>query len=1032
MKCSYSIVVAASLLGVISGPVPSLFAEVEAREKPNVILMFADDLGYGDVGCYGATKVATPNIDRLAAEGRRFTDAHSASAVCTPSRYGLLTGEYPSRKGIWGPCSHTQPLLIDTKKLTLGQLFKNEDYATAVIGKWHLGFGEGKTDWNKPLRPGPLELGFDYYFGIPKVNSGFPYVYVENDRIVGYDPEDPLVYGKPPFSKTTTYPEATAGRKSANKFSGAKEAHEIYDDERTGTLLTEKAVTWIEANKEKPFFLYFPTPNIHHPFTPADQFKGTSEAGLYGDFIHEFDWMVGELMKCLEKNGLTENTLIIVTSDNGGMFNFGGQHAFDQGHRINGDLLGFKFGVWEGGHRVPFIAKWPGKIEAGTTSDQLISGIDMLATFAALTEQEVEAEQLADSINVLPAFVDDPETSLRETLLLCPNKRSHLSLRQGKWVYIPAQGGGGFTGGVGVHAGGGPKAVTAVGSPNSDIADGEVKSGAPAAQLYDLEADVSQTTNVILEHPEVAEKMKAALAEYAPAKQVRKKPAGSKAKTSIPENSPAKKEASSRESAKTAKTRSGAPSGAPNVIFMLTDDLGYSDISCYGAKKVKTPHLDRLAAEGMMFMDFHTAASICSPSRAAFLTGAYPQRAGLYMGINPGRTAHWYLGLNPDEITITEQFKQQGYQTHMVGKWHLGTEPEFLPRKQGFDTYYGMPCNFNHSRKFFDGDEEIYATTPLDQLTRLYTDRVTKIVKEAGDEPFFLYYSHNFPHSPIAASDAFKGSSKGGLRGDMIQEMDWGVGEMMKALEEAGIAENTIVIFTSDNGPTANAFAKPYRGTKYVTFEGGHRVPFIFHWPSQITEGGVSEVNINAMDLFPTLVEIIDAPMPSDRVYDGESLLPLLSGKELKRSADAPFYFYNCENLQAVRSGDWKLHLPRSQEQLPFWEKNKTFANLEQPVLYHLGNDRSETTDVSESNPEVVEELLKLAESAREELGEYMQRGIGQRPTGSLFPDYPVISNEKDWGMMPVEAVESIWVEREARHPGAASKRKKRKAARAE
>ena len=251
----------------------------------------------------------------------------------------------------------------------------------------------------------------------------------------------------------------------------------------------------------------------------------------------------------------------------------------------------------------------------------------------------------------------------------------------------------------------------------------------------------------------------------------------------------------------------------PNVIFLLTDDLGYSDISCYGAKKVKTPHLDRLAAEGMMFTDFHTAASICSPSRAAFLTGAYPQRAGLYMGINPNRRAHWYLGLHPDEITITEQFKQQGYTTHMVGKWHLGTEPEFLPRKQGFDTYYGMPCNFSHSPKFFDGDDEIFAKTPLDQLTRLYTEQVTKIIKESGDEPFFLYYSHNFPHTPIAASDDFKGSSEDGLRGDMIQEMDWGVGEMMKALDEAGIADNTIVIFTSDNGPTENEYAEPYRGT---------------------------------------------------------------------------------------------------------------------------------------------------------------------------------------------------------------------------
>ena len=288
----------------------------------------------------------------------------------------------------------------------------------------------------------------------------------------------------------------------------------------------------------------------------------------------------------------------------------------------------------------------------------------------------------------------------------------------------------------------------------------------------------------------------------------------------------------------------------PNVIFMLTDDLGYSDVGCYGAKKVRTPHIDKLAAEGIRFTDFHTAASICSPSRAAFLTGAYPQRAGLYMGINPKRTAHWFLGLHPDEITIAEQLKQQGYATHMVGKWHLGTDPECLPKTQGFDHYYGMPCNFSHSPKFFDGDKEVFAKTPLDRLTQLYTERVTKIIRDQAKSvaPFFLYYAHNYPHTPYQAGKHFKGRSKDGVRGDVMQELDWSVGKMMAALKESGIADNTIVIFTSDNGPTANQYARPYRGTKYVTFEGGHRVPFIFHWPARIKEASVSDVSINAMD----------------------------------------------------------------------------------------------------------------------------------------------------------------------------------------
>ena len=432
---------------------------------------------------------------------------------------------------------------------------------------------------------------------------------------------------------------------------------------------------------------------------------------------------------------------------------------------------------------------------------------------------------------------------------------------------------------------------------------------------------------------------------------------------------------------------------------------------------MKTPNIDRLAAGGIRFTDFHTAASICSPSRAAFLTGAYPQRAGLYMGINPNRKAHWFLGLDPSEITLAEQFKKQAYKTFMVGKWHLGTEPEFHPLVQGFDSYYGMPCNFAHSPRFFDGEKEVFARTPLDRLTELYTRRITKIIREQGDQPFFLYYAHNYPHTPYQAGKMFEGSSQDGVRGDVIQELDWSIGEMMKALKEAGIADNTVVIFTSDNGPTANEYAKPFRGTKYVTFEGGHRVPFILHWPAKIKQGRVLDVPINAMDVFPTLSEIIEVPMPQDRTYDGVSLMPLLVGKPLARQRAQPFFYYNCENLQAVRMSDWKLHLPRELKQLPFWDKNKAFVGIKHPVLYNLRTDREETTDVASANPEIVQEMLELAESMRRELGEYMQRGSGQRRTGSVVPGAPIISHEKDWGMVAPAMVETIADERQRRHP---------------
>ena len=374
-----------------------------------------------------------------------------------------------------------------------------------------------------PLSPGPLDLGFDYYFGLPIVNSCPPYVYVENDQIVGGDPADPLVYvgrGKKPADTTPLTPiPPEASQRTANMFTGATAAHKEYNDYTVGEVLAGKAVDWIEDNKEKPFFMYLATTHIHHPFTPGKNFQGSSDAELYGDFIQELDWMVGQVTECLEKNGLSDNTLVIFTSDNGAMMNLGGRNAVKAGHKINGDLLGFKFGVWEGGHRIPFIAKWPGKIAADSQSDQLICNVDMLATFMALTDQSTENLQDKDSVNVLPALIGAPEAPIRDELVLAAHSQNHLSLRQGKWMYIPARGSGGFRGSKPhQHGWGGPAAVELVGGKNSDFENGKYKKDAPKAQLYDLQADVNQTQNVILENTQLAEEMRATLNLYHPIK----------------------------------------------------------------------------------------------------------------------------------------------------------------------------------------------------------------------------------------------------------------------------------------------------------------------------------------------------------------------------------------------------------------------------------------------------------------------------------------------------------------------------------
>ena len=471
-------------------------------------------------------------------------------------------------------------------------------------------------------------------------------------------------------------------------------------------------------------------------------------------------------------------------------------------------------------------------------------------------------------------------------------------------------------------------------------------------------------------------------------------------------------------------------SDKPNVIFILMDDMGYSDISCYGAKTVSTPNIDSLAENGLQFTNFHTAASICSPSRAAFLTGAYPQRCGLYMGINRNREAHWFLGLNPDEITIAEQCKRVGYKTLMVGKWHLGHEEKFSPQNQGFDSYYGAPENMSHSKEFLDEKKVIYKETPLKKLAGLYTAKVVEHVRNHHDQPFFLYFAHNYPHTPYKPSAQFKGTSGSGDRGDVIQEVDWGIGEIFKALADEKILDNTVIIFTSDNGAISNKYCLPFRGTKFVSLEGGHRVPFILY-SKRIKKPRQVDDFATAMDVFPTISELVGVELPIDRVYDGISLTPLMDGKKLPRESEEPFYYYNSENLQAVKKGKWKLHFPRTKAQAPFWDKGEPFFKISKPILYNIDVDINERTNVADRYPDIVAELSQLRSQMQSKLGEHMQRGSEQRATGTLFPEVPIRGNLTDWEKLTDEEkgkAKSLFKPSKARK-GKSTRSKKKKAA---
>ena len=465
---------------------------IAAETKPNVVLMLADDLGFGDTGCYGATKIKTPRMDQLAAEGVRFTDAHTISSVCDPSRYALLCGTY-----IWhARLEADYALYFHEGQVTLPSVLKSAGYHTVALGKWHNGFGRGRDepDWNGELKPGPIEIGFDYFFGTPRTHDGPPLVFVENHRVIGLDPADPIrIDHSPKFGPQ-------------GKMVGGVKALAARPDEQIDLIVTKKAQEFIaQQSDDAPFFLYLAFTAPHVPINPAPEFRGTSAAGRYGDFVQQLDYCTGLVLDALEKHGFAKNTLVIFTSDNGAVL-FGDTLA--TGHRANGRLLGQKTDVWEGGHRVPLIARWPGHIPAGTVRRQLFTQVDLMATIAEAAGLDLPAGASPDGASELAAFTAPEKVPAKRTETAFLGTKGY-ALREDDWLYVPQQGSGG---GSAPASRGTP--WQKLGFVNSDINDeGEIKPDAPPSQLYNLAKDLPQAHNVVLDQPERAAAMQARMNE---------------------------------------------------------------------------------------------------------------------------------------------------------------------------------------------------------------------------------------------------------------------------------------------------------------------------------------------------------------------------------------------------------------------------------------------------------------------------------------------------------------------------------------
>lgn len=898
--------------------------------SPNVILIFTDDQGYEDLGCFGSKTIKTPNIDRMAAEGLRLRNFY-AQPVCGVSRAALMTGSYPIR--VAEPRNvkqlHTVP---HPQEITMAEVLKSAGYATAIIGKWHLTEKlrgkRGAAQFNPATMPNAQ--GFDYFYGTPIFN-GFT-VHVEDTSL-----RVPIL------------------RNQEVVVDAVQSWDHITAD------YTREAIRYIETNRDNPFFLYLAHNMPHIPVGASKNFKGKSEYGPYGDTIEEIDWSTGQILDKLKELGIDDNTLVIFTSDNGPWVETtrgmkpDGEAFIPRDHSGSAaPLRGWKMSAWDGGSKVPFVARWPKQIAANRVSDEILSTMDLLPSFAKLAGAKLPSDRTLDGHDATDFLLGKTKTSPRNDYLYYSGCLL-TGVRVDNWKLV----------------------IPRPDNPPGTGWWGRMIEEVKEPLLFDLDSDPGESKNVADQHPAVVAKLmkriEAAREELGDMNVVGK---GARLFDKEPRRIAGQRPAP-KKSANAAQPQNGQGERLPNFVVIFTDDQGYGDLSCFGGKHVRTPRIDQMAREGMRLGSFYVAAPVCTPSRAALMTGCYPKRVNMATGSNFGVLLSGdSKGLNPKEITIAEVLKGVGYQTGIFGKWHLGDQPEFLPTRQGFDEYFGIPyshdihpLNPRDGKTRFtplpllEGEKVIEMDPNADLLTKRITERAVAFIKRNKDTPFFLYVPHPIPHKPLHVSPPFmKGvaeeitdklkhesadfvdyETRNQLHRQAIAEIDWSVGQILDTLKEQGLDENTFVIFTSDNGPPRNtkASAGPLRGFKGSTYEGGMREPTVVRWPGKIPAGKANGRLMTAMDLLPTFARLAGAEIPSDRVIDGRDIWPVLTADQ--PTPHKAFFYHRRDDLVAVRSGKWKLHTRKGKP----------------AELYNLQTDRGETKNVLRDNPTIVKRLAK-------------------------------------------------------------------------
>ncbi len=929
----------------------SLLAPLPAQERgvarlPNIVIVYADDLGYGDLSCYNERAAyKTPRLDRLAAEGIRFTDAHSPCTICSPSRYGLLSGNLVCRTGrrptaFEGPAG---PSYLAAGVPTLADMLRSRGYRTGVFGKWHLGLtwldGEGKRlgsgfdaarkiDYARscPLVDGPQARGFDVSFVTPNCPTTDPlYVYIENGMVAAPATEQ---------HRSDTLPNPGGKWRWDNDEGWQAPGYRFVDAD---ALFFERALAFVVDHRarhaEQPFCLLLCTQIAHAPVLPAPEFEGTTAAGPRGDFVRQLDTLTGRLLDQLDALGIGDDTLVVFSSDNGPETRHTVWMRRDHAHDAAGGLRGMKRDGWEGGHRVPLIARWPTHIPAGRVTGQLASATDLYATLASLTDQALPDDVAVDSFDLLPVLTGkQPEHQPVRPHLLTQSFRGEFQLRVGAWKLLAHQGSGGNRYDTG------------------ELLAFAVPERAPDAtgQLYDLANDPAEARNLWLEQPERRAQMQALLTQCTRTDGGRTAPTG---------RAPLGLAALPRVAAKAAASPAPAPAPVavqkrPNVVLIVSDDHGFGDYGFLGNTAVRTPNLDQLAAQSAVYTRGY-ATPVCSPSLATLLTGRYPHQHGitgndLDGGARDRDPLKQRLLANP--LLLPRALSEAGYLTMQTGKlWNTTF------RDVGFT--HGMTDQGSRH-----GDRGL-------TIGRSGMAPILDFVDEAkaAGKPFFVWYAPMLPHQPHdpSAERLARYTGKGPTAAAekyhaMVEWFDDTIGELDRHLHARGLADNTLVVYLADNGWDAAAAGASKRA-KLTPYELGIRTPILVRWPGHVTAKRDEQHLASIVDVVPTILRATGIeppePLPGIDLADEAAVAArrtifveafthdILDLADPKRSVTA----------QVVIDGWYKLILPGVAK-----PRRAHAAAPTVPELFDLRADPLETANLAEQQPETVARLREL------------------------------------------------------------------------